>query len=83
MPTWVSPDGKKVRGVGVGAAGHSDTGGKPSNANVTVTGLGAVYLSTCMAGVRRRNTRRDVKSRGGGAGYALRGASGYPTRIRA
>lgn len=48
-PTWVSPDGKKARGVGVGAAGHSDTGGKPSNANVTLTGLGAVYLSTCMA----------------------------------
>ena len=49
VPTWVSPDGKKARGVGVGAAGHSDTGGKPSNANVTLTGLGAVYLSTCMA----------------------------------
>lgn len=48
-PTWVSPDGKKVRGLGVGAAGHSDIGGKPSNANVTITGLGAVYLSTCMA----------------------------------
>lgn len=49
IPTWVSPDGKRVRGVGVGGAGHSDTGGKPSNANVTLTGLGAVYLSTCMA----------------------------------
>lgn len=49
IPTYVSPDGKKARGVGVGAAGHSDTGGKPSNANVTLTGLGAVYLSTCMA----------------------------------
>lgn len=49
VPTWVSPDGKKFRGVGVGAAGHSDTGGKPSNANVTLTGLGAVFLSTCMA----------------------------------
>ena len=49
VPTWVSADGKKVRGVGVGAAGHSDTGGKPSNANVTLTGLGAVYLSTCMS----------------------------------
>ena len=49
VPTWVSADGKKARGVGVGAAGHSDTGGKPSNANVTITGLGAVYLSTCMA----------------------------------
>ena len=35
--------------MGVGAAGHSDTGGKPSNANVTLTGLGAVYLSTCMS----------------------------------
>ena len=49
VPTWVSEDGKRVRGIGVGAAGHSDTGGKPSNANVTLTGLGAVYLSTCMA----------------------------------
>ncbi len=49
VPTWVSPNGKTARGVGVGAAGHSDTGGKPSNANVTLTGLGAVYLSTCMA----------------------------------
>lgn len=49
VPTWVSKNGKKVRGVGVGAAGHSDTGGKPSNANVTITGLGAVYLSTCMS----------------------------------
>lgn len=49
VPTWVSPDGKKVRGIGVGAAGHSDTGGKPSNANVTITGLGSVYISTVMA----------------------------------
>ncbi len=49
VPTWVSPDGKKVRGVGVGAAGHSDTGGKPSNANVTLTGLGAVYINSVMA----------------------------------
>lgn len=49
VPTWVSPDGKRVRGIGVGAAGHSDTGGKPSNANVTITGLGSVYVSTCMA----------------------------------
>ncbi len=48
-PTWVSPDGRFARGVGVGAAGHSDTGGKPSNANVTITGLGAVYISTVMA----------------------------------
>lgn len=48
-PTWVSPDGKRVRGIGVGAAGHSDTGGKPSNANVTITGLGSVYVSTVMA----------------------------------
>lgn len=49
VPTWVSPDGKKFRGVGVGVAGHSDTGGKPSNANVTITGLGSVYISTVMA----------------------------------
>ncbi|WP_274952839.1 xanthine dehydrogenase family protein molybdopterin-binding subunit [Angelakisella massiliensis] len=49
VPTWVSADGKRARGVGVAAAGHSDTGGKPSNANVTITGLGAVYVSTCMA----------------------------------
>ncbi len=47
-PTWVSPDGKKRRGIGVCAAGHSDTGGKQSNCNVTITGLGAVYVSTCM-----------------------------------
>ena len=45
VPTWVSPDGKKARGVGVAGAGHCDTGGKPSNANVTITGLGAVYVS--------------------------------------
>lgn len=49
VPTWVSADGKKARGVGVCGAGHSDTGGKPSNANVTITGLGAVYVNTCMA----------------------------------
>ncbi|MBP3645410.1 MAG: xanthine dehydrogenase family protein molybdopterin-binding subunit [Clostridia bacterium] len=48
-PTWVSPDGKKRRGIGVCAAGHADTGGKQSNCNVTITGLGAVYVSTCMA----------------------------------
>ena len=48
-PTYVSPDGKIRRGIGVCAAGHADTGGKQSNANVTITGLGAVYLSTCMA----------------------------------
>ena len=47
-PTYVSPDGRYVRGLGVAAAGHSDTGGKPSNANVTLTGLGSVYVSTCM-----------------------------------
>lgn len=49
VPTWVSPDGKRVRGVGVGAAGHSDTGGKPSNANVIITGLGSVYVQSIMA----------------------------------
>lgn len=49
VPTWVSPDGKKRRGIGVSAAGHADTGGKTSNATVTITGLGAVYISTCMA----------------------------------
>ena len=48
-PTWVSSDGKKMRGIGVCAAGHSDTGGKQSNANVTITGLGAVYISSVMA----------------------------------
>lgn len=48
-PTWVSPDGKRVRGIGVGAAGHSDTGGKPSNANVMITGLGSIYVSSVMA----------------------------------
>ena len=48
QPTWVSPDGKKRRGIGVCAAGHADTGGKQSNCDVTVTGLGAVYISTCM-----------------------------------
>ncbi len=49
VPTWTSPDGRFVRGLGVGAAGHSDTGGKPSNANVTITGLGAVYVATVMS----------------------------------
>lgn len=48
IPTWESQDGRFARGIGVGAAGHSDTGGKPSNANVTLTGLGAVYISTVM-----------------------------------
>ena len=48
-PTWVSEDGKKFRGLGVAAAGHCDTGGKQSNATVTITGLGAVYVSTCMS----------------------------------
>lgn len=48
-PTWVSEDGKRVRGIGMCAAGHSDTGGKPSNANVTITGLGSVYVSSIMA----------------------------------
>lgn len=48
VPTWESPDGRFARGIGVGAAGHADTGGKPSNANVTLTGLGAVYVSTVM-----------------------------------
>lgn len=48
-PTYVSPDGRFRRGLGVAAAGHCDTGGKPSNANVTLTGLGSVYVSTCMA----------------------------------
>lgn len=47
-PTYVSPNGRYVRGIGVAAAGHSDTGGKPSNANVTLTGLGALYVATCM-----------------------------------
>lgn len=49
VPTWVSQDRKRARGIGVAGAGHSDTGGKPSNANVTITGLGAVYVSTIMA----------------------------------
>lgn len=48
-PTYISPDGRFRRGLGVASAGHSDTGGKPSNANVTLTGLGSVYVSTGMS----------------------------------
>ena len=49
VPTWTSPDGRFVRGVGVCGAGQSDTGGKPSNASVTLTGLGSVYVGTIMS----------------------------------
>lgn len=61
-PTWVSPDGKKFRGLGVCAAGHSDTGGKTSNANVTLTGLGAVYINSVMAdfGAGTREVQQKV-----------------------
>ena len=48
VPTWTSPDGRYARGVGVFSAGHADTGGKPSNASVTLTGLGGVYVNTVM-----------------------------------
>lgn len=61
-PTWVSDDGTKVRGLGVCAAGHADTGGKTSNANVTITGLGAVYINSVMAdfGAGTREVQQKV-----------------------
>ena len=47
-PTWVSKDGRFSRGIGVCSCGHSDTAERPSNANVTITALGGVYISTMM-----------------------------------
>ena len=56
VPTWQSEDGRFVRGVGIGCAGHVDVGGKQSNTNVILTGMGGVIVQTCMvefgAGVR-------------------------------
>ncbi len=56
VPTWVSEDGRYARGVGMAVAGQNHVGGKPSNTNVEITGLGSVLISTCMtefgAGVR-------------------------------
>lgn len=65
-PTWVSPDGRYMRAVGVAAAGQSDTGGKPSNANVTITGLGSIYVSTCMVdfGAGTREVMQKVAAEG-------------------
>ncbi|MBQ8537630.1 MAG: molybdopterin-dependent oxidoreductase [Clostridia bacterium] len=56
VPTWESEDGRYARGVGFAMAGQNHIGGKPSNTNVEITGLGSVLVSTCMtefgAGVR-------------------------------
>ncbi|MDL2317799.1 molybdopterin-dependent oxidoreductase [Eubacteriales bacterium OttesenSCG-928-A19] len=56
VPTWTSDDGRYARGVGMAVAGQNHVGGKPSNTNVEITGLGAVLVSTAMtefgAGVR-------------------------------
>jgi len=56
VPTEVSEDGRYARGVGMAIAGQNHIGGKPSNTNVEITGLGAVLVSTVMtefgAGVR-------------------------------
>ena len=56
VPTSVSEDGRYATGVGMAVAGQNHIGGKPSNTNVEMTGLGSVLISTCMtefgAGVR-------------------------------
>lgn len=56
VPTWESEDGRYARGVGMAVAGQNHIGGKPSNTNVEINGLGSVLVSTCMtefgAGVR-------------------------------
>ena len=48
VPTWVSEDGRYARGVGMAIAGQNHVGGKPSNANVEINGLGSILLSSCM-----------------------------------
>lgn len=47
QPTFV--DGHIRRGIGVCACGQTDTGGKQSNATITITGEGAIYVGTMMA----------------------------------
>ncbi|MDR1580780.1 MAG: xanthine dehydrogenase family protein molybdopterin-binding subunit [Synergistaceae bacterium] len=46
VPIWVSEDGKRVHGVGVGIAGQATAGAFFSNTDVTIDGYGYVVIKT-------------------------------------
>jgi xanthine dehydrogenase molybdenum-binding subunit len=61
-PTWISPDGKKARGVGMAIGGQNDVGHKQSNTTVEINGMGSVLLSTAMGefGAGTRDLMRKI-----------------------
>jgi len=48
VPTWVSPDGRKARGVGVGVHGNADIGEDPTEAFVKLHPFGSVTVEACI-----------------------------------
>ncbi len=48
VPTWVSPDGKRARGVGVGVHGNADIGEDPTEGIVKLHPFGSVTVEMCI-----------------------------------
>ena len=62
VPIWVSPDGKKFRGIGCGFCGQSDLGGMASNTNIMINARCGVIVQTTMSehGTGVRDTYRKI-----------------------
>jgi xanthine dehydrogenase molybdenum-binding subunit len=48
IPTWVSPDGRKAVGVGVGVHGNADIGEDPTEAFVKLHPFGSITVECCI-----------------------------------
>ncbi len=62
-PTWVSPDGKRVRGVGVGVHGNADIGEDPTEAFVKLHPFGSITIQACIGesgGAQRHAAQKFV-----------------------
>ncbi len=63
VPTWVSEDGKRARGVGVGVHGNADIGEDPTEGIVKLHPFGSVTVEICIGetgGAQRHGVQKMV-----------------------
>ena len=63
VPTWVSPDGKRAIGVGVGVHGNADIGEDPTEGMVKLHPFGSVTVEICIGetgGAQRHAVQKMV-----------------------